>query len=698
MNALISFCLRKRVTVLLLTALLVACSVFVIRKIPVDVFPELKVPRVTIQTEASGLSAEEVERYVTIPVESAMNGTAGVKSVRSSSGGGLSFVWVDFDWDTDIYLARQIVAERLSGVRAALPQNVSPELAPIVSVTGEIMLIALTPDASAKNLPEAEKKQLMLDMRQLAEYRLRNRLLAVPGVGQVTVLGGRLPEYQVIYDPAKLRQAKISFADLTAAVEAAGSAAPAGYLENAAGMELPIQQESRVETTEHLRRALVPAHLSGTAKIEDLAEVRIDGAPRRGNAGFLGDDAVILSVQKVPGANKQELTRALDQAVREFSVSQLPPGMALHADAYRQSDLMVWSTTASGTALEQINATLTHVRASYSLLPAVKMILDNTSQSAISYVPNSLGDVVFQDGKGEYIYPYRAEDGSFRYILPTDYKGTIRWFYSYEEKRYGGTWEPTTGVTANTRYSRVEVLKDFGEYTIDKAQLGDLYCRDAQGKGYLLPSEAASAGIDYECVGVVFALGHSQYDTSDYSATGIGQEKCHGYAVALSEAETNLFIGWGTRNTALDLYPEGVDNLNNPDQDWDGYLYTRKIVTHVGGEEMLKPMSGENKDGYPATYYAVVAYKNLVAAPTNSSGWFLPAIGQLLEVFRQGHFVTTVGDPLRSNAYYWSSSEDANRPAQYALRGYITEIKALQSDKWNPYSGGNGWVRSVLAF
>ena len=390
------------------------------------------------------------------------------------------------------------------------------------------------------------------------------------------------------------------------------------------------------------------------------------------------------------GATSIEALKALDAfAVQADQSSE---------EAYRQSDLMVWSTTASGTALEQINATLTHVRASYSLLPAVKMILDNTSQSAISYVPNSLGDVVFQDGNGEYIYPYRAEDGSFRYILPTDYKGTIRWFYSYEEKRYGGTWEPTTGVTANTRYSRVEVLKDFGEYTIDKAQLGDLYCRDAQGKGYLLPSEAASAGIDYECVGVVFALGHSQYDTSDYSATGIGQEKCHGYAVALSEAETNLFIGWGTRNTALDLYPEGVDNLNNPDQDWDGYLYTRKIVTHVGGEEMLKPMSGENEDGYPATYYAVVAYKNLVAAPTNSSGWFLPAIGQLLEVFRQGHFVTTVGDPLRSNAYYWSSSEDANRPAQYALRGYITEIKALQSDKWNPYSGGNGWVRSVLAF
>ena len=363
-------------------------------------------------------------------------------------------------------------------------------------------------------------------------------------------------------------------------------------------------------------------------------------------------------------------------------------------DAYRQSDLMV----GTGTVAREINATLSHAYASYSLSPVIKMILDDTSQSAISYVPNTLEEVVFQDGEGEYIQLYRAEDGSYRYILPTDYTGTIRWFYNYEEKRYGGTWESTAGVTANTRYSRVEVLKDLGEYTLDNAQVGDLYCRDVQGKGYLLPRNATYELINRECVGVVFALGHSQYDTSDYSDTGIGQEKCHGYAVALSGAETGYYIGWGAQDIELGLYPERVDNLNNPDQDWDGYLYTRKIVTHVGGEDMLKPMSKENEDGYPATYYAVVAYKNLVAAPTNSSGWFLPAIGQLLEVFRQGHFVTTVGDPLRSNAYYWSSSEDANRPAQYALRGYITEIKALQSDKWNPYSGGNGWVRSVLAF
>lgn len=381
MNSLIAFCLRKRITVLLLTLLLVAVSVFVLKNTPVDVFPELRVPRVTIQTEAGGLTAEEVERYVTIPVESAMNGTAGVKEVRSSSGGGLSFVWVDFDWDTDIYLARQIVTERLASVRSSLPENVSTELAPIVSVTGEIMLIALTPDSSFEKLSAEEKNQRLLDMRQLAEYRLRNRLLAIPGVGQVTVLGGRLPEYQIIYDPARLRQANVSIDDLKAAVKAAGSAEPAGYLEDVAGLELPLQQDSRIETLEQIRRSLVPAHVSGTVKIEDLAEVKIDGAPRRGNAGFMGTDAIVLSVQKVPGANTQELTQAVDRAVKEFSASQLPETMRLRTDAYRQSDFIELSlangaeilVTAGIVVMLVIFLTLLNVRTALITLAAMPL-------------------------------------------------------------------------------------------------------------------------------------------------------------------------------------------------------------------------------------------------------------------------------------------------------------------------------------
>lgn len=330
MNAFLVFCLRNRLTVICLSIILAAVSLVVVSQLPVDVFPELKVPRVTIQTEAGGLSAEEVEQYISIPLESALSGTAGVRRVSTSSGGGLSFVWVDFDWDMDIYRARQIVSERLAGVRDTLPAEAETEIAPIVSVTGEIMLIALTGE-------EGSDPQ---EMRRVAEFGLRNQLMAIPGVGQVTVLGGRLPEYQVLYDPDRMRQAGVLPADLQAGVEAAQSTEPAGYLEHVSGQELPVQQHSRVLTPEHLRRALIPGHPSGVLRVEDVADVRIDGAPRRGNAGFLGRDAVVLSVQKVPGANTLELTKRVDAAVKAFADSNLPKDMKLHCDAYRQSDFI----------------------------------------------------------------------------------------------------------------------------------------------------------------------------------------------------------------------------------------------------------------------------------------------------------------------------------------------------------------------
>lgn len=330
MNFLLSFCLKNRITVIILTLVLILFGGYVIKTIPVDVFPELEVPRVTIQTEAHGLTAEEVEQYITIPIASAMNGTAGVKEVRNSSGAGLSFVWVDFDWNTDIYRARQIVTERLATVRESLPENVSSELAPIVSVTGEIMLIALTGDENTN----------LLDMRQLAEYKLRNRLLAIPGIGQVTVLGGRLPEYQIIYDPNRLKQAGVTLNDVKEAIVNSQSSIPAGYLEDVAGQELPIQQDTRATNLEQFNRALVPGHPSGVVRLEDITEVKIDGAPRRGDAGFMGKDAVILSIQKIPGANTLALTYAVDEAIREFSQSQLPKGMKLHTTAYRQADFI----------------------------------------------------------------------------------------------------------------------------------------------------------------------------------------------------------------------------------------------------------------------------------------------------------------------------------------------------------------------
>ncbi len=333
MNTLLEFCLRNRLTVLLATLFMAVASIWVIQQMPVDVFPELKVPRVTVQTEAAGLSAEEVEQYVTIPINAAMQGTAGVKGVRDSSGSGLSFVWVDFDWNTDIYKARQIVAERLATVRESLPEGMSPELTPIISVTGEIMLLAVT----------GEKGIDPLEIRRMAEYHLRNRLMSIPGVGQVTVLGGRLPEFQVLYNTEKMRQAGITHDQLESSITKAQSTLSAGYLEDVAGLEIPLQQRSRATTTEHIKRALIEAHPSGILRVEDVADVRIGGAPRRGNAGFKGGDAVILSVQKAPGANTMQLTAEVDKAVEDFRKSRLPKGMTIYTDAYRQSDFITLS-------------------------------------------------------------------------------------------------------------------------------------------------------------------------------------------------------------------------------------------------------------------------------------------------------------------------------------------------------------------
>lgn len=329
-NFLLSFCLRNRLSVILLTLAAACLSLWGIATLPVDVFPELDVPRVTIQSEAGGLTADEVEQYVSLPISSALSGTTGVKSVSTSSAGGLSFVWVDFDWGTDIYKARQIVSERLAAIRENLPQGVEYELSPIVSVTGEIMMIALTGDEGTDPL----------ELRRLAQFELRNRLLAIPGVGQVTVMGGRLPEYQVLYDPEKMRQAGVTLGDLKTSVEGAQSNVSAGYLEEVAGQELPVQQSSRAATPEHIKRAPVSGHPGGVLRVEDVADVRIDGAPRRGNAGYAGQDAVVLSVQKVPGTNTLELTEQVDAAVQEFVAGRLPNNMHLYANAYRQADFI----------------------------------------------------------------------------------------------------------------------------------------------------------------------------------------------------------------------------------------------------------------------------------------------------------------------------------------------------------------------
>ena len=328
MNKLLRLVLNWPKAAAFLTLATAATGIFLAKDLTVDVFPEIKVPRVTIQTEAGGLTAEEVEQRITLPIESAMNGLPGVTGVRSSSGGGLSFVWVDFAWDADPDTARFRVFERLGQVRESLPDGIETEIAPVISVSGEIMMIALMSDTT---------NVTSLALREIAEYPLRNRLLAIPGIAQVVSIGGNLPELRIGYDPRRLAQYGLGVNDVAEAVAASRTWASGGYLADVKCVELPVRQTSRADTVEALRNAWVPNADGTPLRLGSVADISLSGAPRRGSASFDGHDAVVVSIQKAPGGNTLELTRKVEEALDEFP---LPAGVRLEKRAYRQSDFI----------------------------------------------------------------------------------------------------------------------------------------------------------------------------------------------------------------------------------------------------------------------------------------------------------------------------------------------------------------------
>ena len=315
-------------TTVLLALALVGGGAYVARHLAVDVFPDIKVPRVTIQTEAGGLTAEEVEQRITVPIESAMNGLKGVSNIRSSSGGGLSFVWVDFDWSSDPDSARFLVFERLGQVRESLPKEAEPEIAPVISVSGEIMMVALVSEST---------NVTGLALREIAEYSLRNRLLAIPGIAQVVAIGGNLPELRIGYSPRQLAQYGLGVNDLAEAVGASRTWSSGGYLADVKGEELSVRQVARADTAAELASVWVPNEAGTPIRLGSVANVSLAGAPRRGSASFNGRDAVVVSVQKAPGGNTLELTKQVEKAIDGFA---LPPGVRIEKDAYRQSDFI----------------------------------------------------------------------------------------------------------------------------------------------------------------------------------------------------------------------------------------------------------------------------------------------------------------------------------------------------------------------
>ncbi|MFO1077516.1 MAG: efflux RND transporter permease subunit [Planctomycetota bacterium] len=327
---LIAFSLQRPGLVLMAAVLLVLAAVEALWRMPVDVFPELNAPTVVVLTEAPGFAADEVEQNVTFPIESAVNGLAGVRRVRSSSTSGLSLVWVEFAFGQDIYRARAQVGERLDGVRGTLPANVHAELTPITSITGEVMLLSLSS-------PGGEVEPM--ELRSLAEFELRNELLAVPGIAQVVAIGGQLPEYQVLVHQDALLSYGLSIDDVVAAAATAHSTAGAGYLADVDGRELAVRQQSRVQSLADIAGTVIRHRHGAPVTIGQVADVVMGPTPPRGAAADRGHPAVVLSVQKSPATNTLQLTQALDRRLDEVEKG-LPQGVVLNRHVMRQSDFI----------------------------------------------------------------------------------------------------------------------------------------------------------------------------------------------------------------------------------------------------------------------------------------------------------------------------------------------------------------------
>ena len=330
LKALIRYSIDHAWMVVALAAGVVALAVYRLPSATVDVFPELNAPTVVVMTEAPGLAADEVEQYVTLPLESGVNGIPGVRRVRSSSAIGLSIAYVEFHWGFDIYRARQLVSERLNAVREDLPLGTHAEMTPISSITGEIMLLALSsPDGLAS----------ALELRSYAEFDLRNRLMSIPGISQIAVIGGELPEYQVLVDQELLQLYGLTIQDVAEAAGASHSSQSAGYLADVTSLEIPLRQSGRVRSVADIAGTTVHNEGGSAVTIGMVADVRFAAAPRRGTAADGGHPAVVLTVQKAPGTNTLALTEMVD-ALLDTVEPNLPVGMALNRQVFRQADFI----------------------------------------------------------------------------------------------------------------------------------------------------------------------------------------------------------------------------------------------------------------------------------------------------------------------------------------------------------------------
>jgi len=326
---LLDFSLKNRMMVILLSAISMVYGAYTLSKMPVDVFPDLNKPTVTIMTEAGGMASEEVEQLITFPLETAMNGLPGVEAIRSVSSAGLSFIYVTFDWSVDIYRARQMVSERLSSMDGAIPDGIVSRMGPISSIMGEIMQIAI---------PIDESKISSMQVREYADWVLRPRLMAIPGVAQVIPIGGQVRQFQVQPNTRRMAELGLSILQIEDALRGYSANTSGGFLESN-NREYLIRHIGRTSSLEDLKNIAVSNRNGQTILLRQVADITFAPAVKRGDAGYEGGPAVILGVQKQPSADTVALTKKIESAIAELKQG-LPTGMEAPKVTFRQASFI----------------------------------------------------------------------------------------------------------------------------------------------------------------------------------------------------------------------------------------------------------------------------------------------------------------------------------------------------------------------
>ncbi|MDE7095903.1 MAG: efflux RND transporter permease subunit, partial [Muribaculaceae bacterium] len=334
LNKIINWSLRNRLIVLFASCATLIAGLLVLVRTEIDIFPDLNAPTVAIMTEAAGLAPEEVERMVTYPIETAVNGASGVRRVRSSSATGFSIVWVEFDWKTDPYKARQTVSERLSGIESSLPSSAgNPVMGPQSSILGEIMIIGITSDSINTG-----------ELRGIADRTIRPRLLSIGGISQVSVIGGDELEYQILLSPEKMRHYGVSLSDVAEATEDM-NVNTSGGITYEYGNEYLIKGIVSTQDVEQIGTSAVKTESGQTVRLNDIADVKIGPkTPQIGTATLRAAPAVLVTVTKQPGAGSIELTKAIHSELDNLKKS-LPSGINIDTEIFNQSEFIQTSVS-----------------------------------------------------------------------------------------------------------------------------------------------------------------------------------------------------------------------------------------------------------------------------------------------------------------------------------------------------------------